>query len=264
MPPTTCPDGSHAHLSTRQLYSEGETDFRVCPACGLAFREQFPGHDELDAIYAEAYRVDAIEHNATNQESTDFATETYGRFVTERFTRPDMTVFDFGAATGALVERLRSQGLRAEGFEFSASARAHARAARRLDLMGSLDSIPAGAYDLVTMIEVIEHLTDLQGTLRKLRAALKPGGRLLVTTPSRTSWRARLEGGHWREATKKFHLFLFDDASLRHHLLTAGFVAPLRVRFSPVLRPGLKSQLIVRGTQALGLGGTLCISVRRD
>ena len=39
--------------------------------------------------------------------------------------------------------------------------------------------------DVITMIEVIEHLTELQPTLRELYRIMKPGGTLLVTTPNR-------------------------------------------------------------------------------
>jgi len=41
------------------------------------------------------------------------------------------------------------------------------------------------AFDVVTMIEVLEHLSDPSGALREIRRVLRPDGKLLVTTPSR-------------------------------------------------------------------------------
>ncbi len=129
--------------------------------------------------------------------------------------------------------------------------------------MGDLAGIPRDSYDLITMIEVIEHLTDLSATLEILRAALKPGGTLFVTTPNRRGWRAILEQGNWREARKKFHLFLFDRNSLRHHLRSAGFHQITQIRLSPVPKPGLPVWLFGRAMQLLGLGGTLCFRASR-
>ena len=40
-------------------------------------------------------------------------------------------------------------------------------------------------FDVVTMIEVLEHLPDVAGALAEIRRVLRPGGRLLLTTPNR-------------------------------------------------------------------------------
>lgn len=45
------------------------------------------------------------------------------------------------------------------------------------------DPFDVGRFDVVWCSEVIEHLTDDIGLLRKLRAAAKPGGLVLITTP---------------------------------------------------------------------------------
>ena len=130
-------------------------------------------------------------------------------------------------------------------------------------LHADMDAVPRGIYDLVSMIEVIEHLSDLWATLRSVHAALRPGGKLFVTTPNRKGWRARLEGGNWREARKKFHLLLFDEMSLRHHLQATGFDSIVRVRFSPVVKAGFAMWATARTTQLAGMGGTLCVIASR-
>jgi SAM-dependent methyltransferase len=257
-----CPDPQHT-ARTFPLFNSGEIDFVVCPECRLAFRERFPTALELDAIYAEAYARENIAQNETNQESGDHAMQAYASFLDGKVLRPGVRALDFGAASGALVAQLRERSVAADGFEFSPAARDYCRAQRGFQLMGDLAAIPNAAYDVITMIEVIEHLTDLRATLEILHRALKPGGTLFVTTPNRHGWRAILERGHWREARKKFHLFLFDRRSLRHHLLGADFQQVEQIRFSPVPKPGLPIWLFGRTMQLLGLGGTLCFTARR-
>jgi ubiquinone/menaquinone biosynthesis C-methylase UbiE len=50
--------------------------------------------------------------------------------------------------------------------------------AAKLDLLA--DPLPAGRYDLVTMLMVLHHIPDTDAILRKLHAILAPGGRLCV------------------------------------------------------------------------------------
>ena len=49
---------------------------------------------------------------------------------------------------------------------------------------GALNHIPeeTNSIDSVTMVEVIEHLVDIEGTLKELFRVMKPGGILLITT----------------------------------------------------------------------------------
>lgn len=256
-----CP--SDHDQTPRPFFNQGEIDFRICPQCGLVFREHFPTATELDEIYRQALAKEKIESSDT-PESPDYAIAAYGRFLAKSLLRPGMRVLDFGAATGALVEYLRGCDIVADGVELSPEARARCATQRGFALNQGLEGIPAGSYNAVTMIEVIEHLTDLSGTLRALLEILEPGGVLFITTPNRRSVRARLEGGYWREATKKFHLFLFDQASLSFHLRTVGFGSLQRIVFSPVQKPGFKSWLLARLMSCIGMSGTLCVVVRRD
>lgn len=47
------------------------------------------------------------------------------------------------------------------------------------------------SFDLIACVEGIEHVVDRHRTLRELRRVLKPGGRMLITTPNLLSLRAR-------------------------------------------------------------------------
>lgn len=257
-----CPCGARV-LEKRPAFTKGETDFLVCGECGLLFRERYPTSAELEALYRDAYAQDRIDAGTTNQESGAYAAQAYADFVAGTLWESGMKVLDFGAGSGALVERLRRTGIDAEGLEFSADARRSCLSRRGFELQGSIEMVSDGQFQLVSMIEVVEHLTDIQAVLRQLWRIMSPGATLFVTTPNRRSLRALLDGGQWREARKKFHVVLFDSASLRVQLEAAGFRHVRRVRFSPVQRPGFKFWLAVRGMQLLGVGGTLCVIATR-
>ncbi|HYN47185.1 MAG TPA: methyltransferase domain-containing protein, partial [Allosphingosinicella sp.] len=45
-----------------------------------------------------------------------------------------------------------------------------------------------GRYDLVTSLEVVEHVADPAAFVAALAAAVAPGGLLILSTPNRTQW----------------------------------------------------------------------------
>lgn len=47
---------------------------------------------------------------------------------------------------------------------------------------------PTGTFDAVLCSEVIEHIPDASAAIREIRRVLRPGGRLVLSTPNRASW----------------------------------------------------------------------------
>lgn len=126
------------------------------------------------------------------------------------------SLLDVGAATGLLVEVAQERGIRARGVEVSASLVAEAQA-RGIDVVaGTLESADLGqdTFDCVTVIDVLEHVTDPLELIRQAAARLKPGGTILVVTPDIGSTMARLLGKRWWHL-RLAHVGYFDDATLR-------------------------------------------------
>lgn len=257
----SCPECASTDITP--YYSEGEIDFLLCKHCSLVWRNPIPDIPELAAIYKEAYAAENVSSGNTDQESGGYATEQYTVYLSKNVLQKGDPILDYGAATGELVEKLRTLGFSADGYEFSDDARDYCRLNRNIELIESPVDILKARYRVISLIEVIEHLREPGQTLRELAECLEAGGQLFITTPSRNGWRARVEGGRWREARKKFHLYLFDEASIRNLLLNSGFSNIRRIRFSPITRPGLAHWLWGRVMQMVGLGGTLCISAER-
>jgi SAM-dependent methyltransferase len=103
------------------------------------------------------------------------------------------------------------------GIEIAADAAAHCRAAGLAVHAGIADEAMLqrlGSFDVIVMLDVVEHLPDPHGTLRLLGAHLRPGGIIVVTTGDFGSLVARLAGRHWRLMTPPQHLWFFTRASL--------------------------------------------------
>jgi len=144
---------------------------------------------------------------------------------------PGARVLDLGCGDGWFGAELAEQGAVVRGFDASAAAVDRARR-RGLDAHVWPDGAPLpvedGWADVAWAGEVLEHVVDVGGWLAEARRALKPGGALLVTTPSHTfAVRLRLAFRGWEEhlSPTADHLRFFTTRSLRRVLADAGFAA---------------------------------------
>lgn len=99
---------------------------------------------------------------------------------------------DVGCGAGLLCEPLARMGADVTGIDAAnenvAAARAHA-AGMGLDIAyraGELAALDAAPFDLVTCMEVIEHVADKRAFVRELAARLAPDGLMVLSTPNRT------------------------------------------------------------------------------
>ena len=103
------------------------------------------------------------------------------------------TALDVGCGAGLLAEPLARLGATVTAIdaapELIAVARDHA-AAMDLDVdyrPGAVEELQ-GRFDLITCMEVIEHVADPAAFVRALAKRLAPGGLLILSTPNATGW----------------------------------------------------------------------------
>jgi 2-polyprenyl-6-hydroxyphenyl methylase/3-demethylubiquinone-9 3-methyltransferase len=100
---------------------------------------------------------------------------------------------DIGCGAGLVCEPLARLGGAVTGVDAAAenvaAAAAHAEAVG-LDIRymaGEVAALDIGTFDLVTCLEVIEHVADKPAFLRDVVSRLSPGGLLVMSTPNRTT-----------------------------------------------------------------------------
>ncbi len=120
---------------------------------------------------------------------------------------------DHGAGAGALVRLLLDHGFDAWGYEPIATP---LFAAERIGR-----ELPPGSFDLITSIEVAEHVRDPVETLCRLRAALAPRGILVLSTEL---FDERRHDGSWQYLAPAHgqHITLFSRDGLRVAAEKAG------------------------------------------
>ncbi|HWB97137.1 MAG TPA: class I SAM-dependent methyltransferase [Bryobacteraceae bacterium] len=160
---------------------------------------------------------------------------------------PQTHWLDFGCGNGGLVRYCSSRAdCRIAGFEEGAVKHRAARLGIPLIEEKDLDRL-AGTFDIVTAIEVFEHVENPLDVLRRIRALLKPGGLLFYTTGNAHPHRENLI--RWSYVIPEIHISFYEPETLRRALEAAGFLPEYRgylPGYTDILRFKILKNLRVR------------------
>lgn len=137
-------------------------------------------------------------------------------------------LLDVGCATGTFLEAMeRHPGWRVHGVELSEAAASLARAKGLSVTVGDFVAadLPAGAFDVVSAWDVLEHMHDPDVFLGRVRELLRPGGVFVLRTPDTRSLNRRLFGRYWAGWDIPRHLCVYSSVELRRALREAGFTS---------------------------------------
>lgn len=228
-----------------------EFSFHDCTDCGLLFVEPFAGFELYDDAYYRGQGPDPFvdyETEYRDWRATDRRLELADlhRLAADHLrgdARPGpVRWLDFGCGAGALLKYLRDQGtiagrpLELAGHDVGSYANLlRDRDGFRILGLEQLAEEAPGTYDVVSMIEVIEHLPTPLPPVETIARLLRPGGLLLLTTGNLDCPVARRQGLNFGYCVPEIHVSLFNPAALGRLYRTAG-LEPRNLRFRDAVR----------------------------
>lgn len=217
-------NGSELDVAAFRCTSPGYGDHAQivqCQQCGLVYANPRWSDEELKEAYA------VVEDELYQQERAGREL-TFARHLRalEKMTgaADDRSLLDVGAYIGVFVEVATKAGWNAVGVEPSSWAVREAQKRHINVLNGTQESsqLQGRQFDVVTMWDVIEHVSDPAAELGKAFQLLKPGGWLAVHTMDIGSVTARLMGRRW-PWLMDMHLYYFSQKSLAQMMVKSGF-----------------------------------------
>jgi SAM-dependent methyltransferase len=184
--------------------------FQVCKTDGTMFMNPVPSEESLGELYNSD--AETFDHVRTEAQSVPVptATDIDDRKALLRMA-PDKrrgALLDVGCSLGRFLMAARAD-FDVSGVELNRQTAELARAAGLDVFAGRLEELPGNKkYDVITMLQVIEHIVDVKGILKSAHEKLNPGGILYLNTPAADS--ASL--GYLRE--RHVHVASFAHVSL--------------------------------------------------
>lgn len=219
-------------LTCVDSYASGEM-FKLCRCarCGFLMTQDAPAEEEI-ARYYEA--PDYISHTDTRKGvmnrvyhwARSYMLRRKAQLVERESHATKERLLDIGTGTGYFAAEMARRGWQVDAVEKSAQARKFAKEHFGLKVLPdhSLDSLPEGAYRVVTLWHVMEHLYDLEATWKRIHQLLEERGVLIVAVPNCTSWDARKYGAYWAAYDVPRHLWHFTPNTIQQMGEKQGFI----------------------------------------
>jgi 2-polyprenyl-3-methyl-5-hydroxy-6-metoxy-1,4-benzoquinol methylase len=188
-----------------------------CRRCGALFPRPGPlsvvTSDLYDRYYERAEFVTAPTAIASLERLAGYA---------ERFRRTGRWL-DLGYGEGALLAIAEQRGWNCYGVEVSERVLEYGRR-RGWTVTSEPESDPrfVGDFDVVTMLEFLEHVNAPTRFLKEAACWLRPGGSLYITTPNVRGLNGRILGLRWSVVSPPEHIVLWTVPALRSALAKVG------------------------------------------
>jgi SAM-dependent methyltransferase len=220
----------------RSEFSQIDFFFRRCEACGLVFVAN-PNEDFAslyDAAYYRGHGADSFVNYLEEMGNPDTIREYEWRGITRAVrTLCDAQAvrwLDFGSGLGGLVRYARAHGFpNVYGYDQGWGAdwaREHGVELLDEDELREQE----GSFDVVTAIEVVEHIPGPLKTMRQIASLLKPGGVLFLTTGNAAPHRDSFAS--WKYVHPDIHVAYFEPRTLDAAYRRAG-LEPMAAGFLP-------------------------------
>lgn len=208
-------------------------DIIECESCGLRITKDFPCGDEIDVYYqAEDY----VSHSDTKKGAVNSLYHTVREYMlkekaqwVEKYAPSNAKkLMDVGCGTGYFPALMQKRGWEVVGIEKNTLARDFAEKHFNVQLFPSTSSFEQaheqkGFFDAITLWHVLEHLEDLNESMKQFYEHLNADGALFIAVPNRSSTDAQKYKQFWAAYDVPRHLWHFAPKQMKLLAQNHGF-----------------------------------------
>jgi SAM-dependent methyltransferase len=212
--------------SVHSSFSNRTFELARCPTCRYSFIVD--PRTDYDALYdREYYRGKGADPNFDYEQELDDPRTLRAyewRSILEivehlRGGITDIRWLDFGSGLGGLVRYGRSRGIEIYGLDEGYAAERMRQDGVPALTPAELDAA-AGSFDVITAVEVLEHLVEPMPALLQIATLLRPGGLFFLTTGNAAPFRGRL--AEWTYVHPDVHVGYFEPTTLELAFRSVG------------------------------------------
>ena len=197
-----------------------------CVECSLAFvnpLDEFRGEHETEEYFLNDY----LPLHLSSRETSLAERRAHIRAIASRYRLPKHPRhLDIGCALGFMLEQAQAAGWQSTGVETSEFAARYAAQHTSCEVFaGTLQdaNFPNESFDVVTLMDVIEHVPQPRALVAEIFRVLQPGGILYVVTPNFDSFFVRIYKDRAYGVWPEQHVVYFSAKSIKTLFRTVGF-----------------------------------------
>jgi SAM-dependent methyltransferase len=237
-----------------------------CAECGLVYVDLDVDSGAMEARYGADYYGGGVFDDYLGQREERIASARRHCDVIAPLARPGR-LLDVGCAAGFFLQAA-SERWDVTGVELSSFAAEYARREfGHVVLTGDIADadLPDDSFDVVTLWNTVEHMSDPRQALAHVGRVAAPGALVVLTTGNVRGPLARRDLSNWNLMTPPEHLYFFDPSTITRLLAEAGLSVRRIVQDGLVSSGGLLARPRARVfASALGLGNVMTVYARRS
>lgn len=202
------------------LFEKSSFHYVKCANCSLVFASPRLTIDEINRIYKIGFKGKLDKKKNESDQSKYYKTiKSFNKY------RSNNRILDIGCFYGTFLNAASDFDWEIYGTEISKDIIPHAKKNTNGDIrLGELEDInfEENYFDVIVMMDVIEHLPDPLKTLKEINRILRPGGLLYFDTPNFDSLERKIIGKDLHTIFP-WHFYFFNSRTILNLLNKSNF-----------------------------------------
>ena len=217
-----------AHNSFTVKYRIRQWKIVQCNACAFVYVNPRLKKIHLFSLYKDHYFDNKLFGYYHYTENKELRKKNFAKWLADAAafipSNKNIYALDIGCATGYCLELMRQKGWKPEGIELDPGiAQEVAAQGYKVYDKPFLENQYGKQYSVITLFDVVEHLTDLPEHFQKLHDILEADGCVIIVTPDYDSTQRKLFGRKWFQFKPLEHINYFTLETLSGLAEKAGF-----------------------------------------
>lgn len=215
-----CNNKSYENFIICKDYTVSKESFAItqCSNCAFLFTNPRPEKKIIQEYYESE---DYISHSNNSNNPINFLYKIARKFTLQsKLTllnklSQSKTLLDYGCGTGALLDLAKSKHWNVTGIEPNQQARNIAKSKVGEHVHSKIEKLDEKqTFDVITLWHVLEHVHNLNKTIRQLKSHLSTKGTLLIALPNNMSLDQGIYKEYWAAYDVPRHLYHFNQLTI--------------------------------------------------
>jgi 2-polyprenyl-3-methyl-5-hydroxy-6-metoxy-1,4-benzoquinol methylase len=227
-----CPVCSASNLKNHKVikdYSVSKESFNImiCENCNFQFTNPRPDENEIGKYYQSDEYISHSDKanspiNFIYKLARKYALASKRKLINTIAKQKKGRILDYGCGTGYFLETMKENGWKTYGIEPNDQARELAKSKAKVKEKIDDLNLKNKKFDIITLWHVLEHIHDINTTIKILKTILKEKGKIIVAVPNIESYEQTVFQEEWAAYDVPRHLYHFNQETMKTLMLKHG------------------------------------------